>query len=190
MEASVAGDGACWAEVTRRFAGARETCVVGAATDAAGAVDRVVVLRAPSVPRLRPATTTVPNPDGRAVMERYFDDLGHARFGAAARHFTRDTIYAHPPYRGGGAWVLLRTREALREAWIHQRGPSPARQIVTRFWQERERFFAEGVVEGIPDGGSFVSTGQLTPQGEIARYVAFYSGRRISGGVALKPKPN
>jgi hypothetical protein len=36
-----------------------------------------------------------------------------------------------------------------------------------------------GVVEGIPDGGTFISTGRITPDGEIDRYVAFYSARRL-----------
>ncbi len=39
--------------------------------------------------------------------------------------------------------------------------------------------FVEGVIEGIPDGGTFFSTAQITPEGEIARYVAFYSATRI-----------
>jgi hypothetical protein len=39
--------------------------------------------------------------------------------------------------------------------------------------------FIEGVIEGIPDGGTFFSTAQISPHGEIARYVAFYAARRI-----------
>ena len=38
--------------------------------------------------------------------------------------------------------------------------------------------FVEGVIDGIPHGGAFVSA-QLTARGEIARYVAFYSARRM-----------
>jgi hypothetical protein len=59
--------------------------------------------------------------------------------------------------------------------------------VITGFWQSGERVFIEGMVEGIPDGGSFFSTAEISPHGEIARYVAFYSTRRIPG---LNHKPN
>jgi hypothetical protein len=39
--------------------------------------------------------------------------------------------------------------------------------------------FVEGIIKGIPDGGTFFSTAEITREGEIARYVAFYSARRI-----------
>ena len=39
--------------------------------------------------------------------------------------------------------------------------------------------FAEGVIEGIPNGGTFFATGQISAEGEIARYVAFYSSQRV-----------
>jgi hypothetical protein len=39
--------------------------------------------------------------------------------------------------------------------------------------------FVEGIIEGIPNGGTFFATGQMSPEGEIARYVAFYSATRI-----------
>jgi len=58
-------------------------------------------------------------------------------------------------------------------------GPSPARQIITDCWQRGGRVFVEGIIEGIPDGGTFFSTAQITQEGEIARYVAFYSATRI-----------
>jgi hypothetical protein len=45
----------------------------------------------------------------------------------------------------------------------------------------------EGVIEGIPDCGTFFSTAQITPEGEIARYVAFYSATRIP---RLQSQPN
>ena len=53
------------------------------------------------------------------------------------------------------------------------------RQIITHFWQRAGRVFVEGVIEGIPDGGTFFSTAQISSEGEIARYVAFYSATRI-----------
>lgn len=39
--------------------------------------------------------------------------------------------------------------------------------------------FIEGVVDGIPNGGSFVSSLSLDREGLIQRYVAFYSASRV-----------
>jgi hypothetical protein len=123
--------------------------------------------------------TCRPAPGARPVIEGYFDDLMHARFREAAGHFDVETIYAHPPYRAGTSHVLFRGREALWRGFATERGPTPARQVVTGFWQLDDRFFVQGIVEGVPHGGTFISTGQVTPAGEIARYVAFYSAGRI-----------
>jgi hypothetical protein len=158
--------------------------------DPAGLVRDLLLLRAPVVPSLDPGAPAAapssaqpraptPHPAGRAIVERYFDALMNSRFEDAAAQFTSDTIYFHPPYSAGAEWVLFRGRDALLDGWLTLRGPSPARQVVTGFWQVDERFFAQGVVDGIPSGGSFFSTGQLTDRGEIARYVAFYSAVRI-----------
>ena len=87
-----------------------------------------------------------------------------SRFREAASHFTLDTIYSHPPYAGGRQRVLFRGREALRRGFVIERGPSPARQVITGFWQRGARVFVEGVIEGIPDGGTFFSTAQISPR--------------------------
>lgn len=181
VEASAAADGVGWVEVTRRADPVGESCVIGVGVDPPAVAARVIVLRAPAVPRVAGTPGTGVAPDAGESLERYFDDLGRARFEDASARFSRDTIYAHPPYTPGAGWVLFRGREALCDGWRTLRGPSPARQIVTGLWQMGGRFFAEGIVEGIPDGGSFVATGQLTQEGEIARYLAFYSRRRIPG---------
>lgn len=169
---------ACWAEVTRRADGEAETCLVGLSYDADGSVSRLVWLRAPLVAASSEVEQSA-SPDGRPVLERYLADLMNSKFGEAASHFTVDTIYSHPPYTGGTERVLFRGREALCRGFVTERGPSPVRQIVTAFWQRGTRVFVEGVIEGIPNGGTFFSTGQITPEGEIARYVAFYSATRI-----------
>ena len=104
-----------------------------------------------------------------------------SRFGDAASHFTAETIYSHPPYAGGRERVLYRGRDALARGFVTDRGASPARQIISALWQRGSRVFIEGVIEGIPRGGSFFSTAQLSAEGKIARYVAFYSARRIPG---------
>jgi hypothetical protein len=179
LVAATVSDRACWAEVTRRADGEAETCLVGLSYDAGGAVSRLVWLRAPLVPASSEVDEPGAGPDGRPVLERYFADLQSSLFRDAASHFTVDTIYSHPPYAGGTERVLLGGREALWHGFVNERGPSPVRQIITGFWQRGSRVFVEGVIEGIPNGGTFFSTGQITPEGEIARYVAFYSATRI-----------
>ena len=176
--ASVPSEHACWAELTRSGAGDPETCIAGLTCDAVGQVSRLVWLRAPFVPALEIGAEPAA-PDGRPVLERYFRDLMGSRFREAARHFTMDTIYSHPPYGGGTARVLFRGREALHQGFVMQRGPTPARQVITALWQRHGRVFVEGVIEGIPDGGTFFSTAEITSTGEIARYVAFYSAQRV-----------
>jgi hypothetical protein len=171
----------CWAELERYAQAGEETCVVGLSHDEAGAVSRLVWLRAPLVPGAQ--VHEEPSvPDALPVLESYFADLMSSRFRQAAAHFARDTIYSHPPYRSGTGRVLFRGRDALRRGFATERGPTPARQLVIGCWQRHDRFFAEGIVEGIPNGGTFVCTGRITPQGEIARYVAFYSARRLGDG--------
>ncbi|MBV8219653.1 MAG: hypothetical protein JO325_14400 [Solirubrobacterales bacterium] len=151
--------------------------------DTAGAASRLVWLRAPLDPAGQ-ANTENAAPDGRPILERYFADLMSSRFRDAALHFAGDTIYSHPPYAGGNERVLYRGREALERGFVTDRGPSPVRQIISGLWQQGNRVFVEGVVEGIPHGGSFFATAQLSAEGKIARYVAFYSARRIPGALS------
>lgn len=169
---------ACWAEITCRGGGGPETCLAGLTYDGRGAVSRLVWLRAPLVPASE-IDEEASASDGRPLLERYFTDLTSSRFREAAAHFTPDTIYSHPPYAGGTERVLFRGRQALCRGFVADRGPSPARQIITDCRQRGGRVFVEGVIEGIPKGGTFFSTAQITPEGEIGRYVAFYSATRI-----------
>jgi hypothetical protein len=182
---AVASEDACWAEISRRGEGEPETCLAGLTYGATGQVTRLVWLRAPLVAGRevdgagREVDGAGGPSDGRAILERYFADLTNSRFREAAGNFTVDTLYSHPPYAGGTERVLFDGREALWRGFVELRGPSPVRQIVTGFWQQGERVFAEGVIEGIPNGGTFFATGQISPEGEIARYVAFYSSQRV-----------
>jgi hypothetical protein len=162
----------------RREDGDAETSIVGLDQDTKGRVSRLVWLRAPLVPDQRGGSAQ-PAPDARPVLERYFADLMSSRFRETAGHFSHDVIYSHPPYHSGNERVLFLGRDALHRGLADERGPTPARQVITGCWQRHDRMFIEGVVEGIPDGGTFVSAGGITPEGEIARYVAFYSARRF-----------
>jgi hypothetical protein len=176
--ASVSQEDACWAEIIRRGDGGAETCIVGLTREPGGEVSRLVWLRAPLAPA-RDTDSPDATPDGRSILERYFADLMSSRFREAASHFTVDTIYSHPPYAGGTARVLYEGQEALSRGFAVDRGPSPVQQIITGFWQHGDRAFVEGVIEGIPNGGTFFSTAQISAGGEIARYVAFYSATRV-----------
>ncbi|HET6870249.1 MAG TPA: hypothetical protein VFH80_30335 [Solirubrobacteraceae bacterium] len=201
---AVTSEDSCWAEIERRGEGEPETCLAGLTYGATREVTRLVWLRAPLVPgremggagagpdgqtpegqtpdRQSPDAQSPDawTSDGRVILERYFADLTNSRFREAAGNFTVDTLYSHPPYAGGTERVLFHGREALWRGFVELRGPSPVRQIITGFWQQGERVFVEGVIEGIPNGGTFVATGQISPEGEIARYVAFYSATRIA----------
>ncbi len=176
--AGVVSGRACWAEIDRLAERAAETCVVGLTCNDDGDVSRLVWLAAPCVPASG-FDLELSAPDGRPLIEAYFADLMGSRFREAAAHFTADTIYSHPPYRGGTERVLFRGRDALWRGLAGERGTNSVRQIITGFWQRQTRIFVEGVVEGIPNGGTFVSTAEISPTGEIARYVAFYAAKRI-----------
>jgi hypothetical protein len=177
---AVSSDDASWAEVARRGDGEAETCIVGLTYGPAGRVSRLVFLRAPLVPAGDVDAADAVR-DARPMLERYFADLQSSRFRAAADHFSANAVYSHPPYAGGNERVLFRGRDALARGFETDRGPSPARQIITDLWQQGSRAFVEGIIEGIPNGGSFFSTAEISRQGEIARYVAFYSATRIPG---------
>lgn len=169
---------ACWAEVARWGDGEPETCLAGTSIDASGQVSRLLWLRASLVPAAGLDSGRAAA-DARPVLERYFADLMSSRFAEAAAHFTVDTIYSHPPYAGGVTRVLYEGREALWRGLVEERGPSPVRQVITDLWQQGDRVFMEGVVEGIPNGGTFFSTAEISPEGALARYVAFYSAARV-----------
>jgi len=176
--ATVDSDGSCWAELTRRRDGEAETCVLGMTYGPDGHVSRLVWLRVPLVPA-RALDPSEEAPEARPILEGYFADLMASRFREAAAHFSVDSLYSHPPYAGGTERVLYEGREALWRGFETERGPSPVEQIITGLWQRRDRVFVEGVIEGIPNGGTFFATAQIGAGGEIARYVAFYSATRI-----------
>jgi hypothetical protein len=170
----------CWAEFTRvEAAHGPETVVLGARANAEGEIVRVVLLAVPRVPGpVEPGAETAPQ--ARGDFERYFAALQASRFADAAAQFSKDAVWSHPPYGGSPDRELARGRKELVDIFVSKRGPSPVVQLITGFWQSGDKVFLEGVVEGIPNGGSFVGIGQTTTSGEINRYVAFYSAARFA----------
>jgi hypothetical protein len=178
LVAEAGDDGERWAELTRVVPDKEpETIVLALRSDGGGAIERIVCLRATYVPMPTDsgAGSTAP---ARALFEGYFEALQGSRFDDAAAHFSADTLWVHPPYAGSPERELARGRRQLIHTFVHKRGASPVRQVITGFWQDGDRVFLEGVIEGIPNGGSFASTGRLSASGEVSRYVAFYTAAR------------
>jgi len=178
LVAEAGDDSEWWAEVTREAPDHEpETIVLSLRRDGGGAIERIVCLGASYVPMQRASDAGGTAP-ARALFEGYFEALQDSRFDDAAAYFSMETLWAHPPYAGRPERELARGRRELIHTFVHRRGDSPVRQVITGFWQAGDRVFMEGVIEGIPDGGSFASTGQLSASGEVSRYVAFYTAAR------------
>jgi hypothetical protein len=116
--------------------------------------------------------------DASPVLERYFRHLGAGRFPEAVASFSPDVMFVHPPYSAGTPRAVFHGRDELLDGFANTRGPTPARQVVASHLQAGRDCFIEGVVDGIPNGGSFVSSLSLDREGLIQRYVAFYSASR------------
>ena len=178
LVAEAGDDSEWWAELTRVVPDHDpETIVLSLRDGGGGAIERIVCLRASYVPMptASEAGSTAP---ARALFEGYFEALQDSRFGDAAAYFSTDALWVHPPYAGSPERELARGRRELIHTFVHKRGDSPVRQVITGFWQADDCVFLEGVIEGIPNGGSFASTGQLSASGEVNRYVAFYTAAR------------
>jgi SnoaL-like domain len=96
--------------------------------------------------------------DASPVLERYFRHLGAGRFPEAVASFSPDVMFVHPPYSAGTPRAVFHGRDELLDGFANTRGPTPARQVVASHLQAGRDCFIEGVVDGIPNGGSFVST--------------------------------
>jgi hypothetical protein len=178
LVAEAGDDREWWAELTRVVPDHEpETIVFSLRCAGGGAIERIVSLGTGYVPMPTAfeAGSTAP---ARALFEGYFEALQDSRFDDAAAYFSTDALWAHPPYAGSSERELARGRRELIHTLVHKRGETPVRQVITGFWQAHDRVFLEGVIEGIPNGGSFASTGQLSASGEVNRYVAFYTAAR------------
>jgi hypothetical protein len=170
----------CWAELTRVVPDHEpETIVLSLRGGEGGAIERIVCLRTSYVP-VPTASEAGSAAPARASFEGYFEALQNSRFDDAAAYFSTDTLWVHPPYAGSPERELARGRRELIHTFVHKRGDSPVQQVITGFWQAGDRVFLDGVIEGIPNGGSFASTGQLNASGEVSRYVAFYIATRLA----------
>jgi len=173
-----------WAtDGTRCFAEGRndgETVFVSVQADDRGAIRRALRM---ACARLDdpPATddTGFAWPDARTAIETYLGHLRAADFAAAVECFSPDCLYSHPPYRDGMGRVVYRGRDELLRGFVNDRGPSPVVQLIEAFAQRGPHAFIEGVVEGIPNGGSWQGSCEIDAHGRLRRYVAFYAATRI-----------
>jgi len=147
--------------------------------DHAGAIERCLSFHAPLVeppapPRSRSAHSA------RAVLDRYFAALTAGEFQEACACFSEDCLYSHPPYSRGASRAEFHGRAELLAGFQDVRGARPARlPRIQCCVQDGSDCFIEGVVDGDPPRGSFVSSVSLDGDGLICRYVAFYSDSRV-----------
>jgi len=191
------GDRALVEGVTRSTAtGAAEMSFAAAVSlDAEGRIARYVGFGGAPAPDLTPhaAAPTEPTPNGTArpadmdtVLHEYFAALDRGDFAGAAARFSPDVLYVHPPYRHTGIdspdRVTFRGRAALLAAFT-ARGRQSFDHRVTTSIQRGPHGLIEGVVQGLPGGGtgSFVSSLTLDAAGLIRRYVSFYCEPAVPG---------
>ena len=158
------------------------TFVAALQIDADRKIARCLSFHCPAVEPSPSWSATAPQPPGsaRAVLDRYFESLSAGRFEDACACFSQDCLYSHPPYSAGAARAEFHGRAELLAGFENVRGVRPSR--LTRIVccvQNGSVCFIEGVVDGDPPGGSFVSSVALDSDGLIRRYVAFYSNSRV-----------
>ena len=155
------------------------TFVAALQLDGAGTIARCLSFHAPLV-EPAPAPALPSSHNARAILDRYFLSLTAGDFEAACACFSEDCLYSHPPYSAGAARAEFRGRADLLAGFQGVRGARPSRlpRIVCCV-QDGTNCFIEGVVDGDPPRGSFVSSVSLDRDGLIRRYVAFYSDSRV-----------
>ena len=155
------------------------TFVAALQLEGAGTIARCLSFHAPLVePGPAPALPSAHS--ARAILDRYFLSLTAGDLEAACACFSDDCLYSHPPYSAGAARAEFRGRADLLAGFQGVRGARPSRlpRIVCCV-QDGTNCFIEGVVDGDPPRGSFVSSASLDRDGLIRRYVAFYSDSRV-----------
>jgi SnoaL-like protein len=158
------------------------TFVAALQIGADGKIARCLSFHCPAVEPPSSWSAPAPQPPGsaRTVLDHYFESLSAGRFEDACACFSEDCLYSHPPYNPGAARVEFHGRGELLAGFENVRGARPSRlpRIVCCV-QNGSDCFIEGVVDGDPPRGSFVSSVLLDSDGLIRRYVAFYSDSRV-----------
>jgi hypothetical protein len=148
--------------------------------DSEGAIERALWLSsAPVAPSPTWAGDESEHSEARPIVDRYFGHLQANELREAVACFADDCLYSHPPYAGCTARVEFRGHDELLDGFENKRRSSPARQVVTAFVQRGPDSFIEGVVDRIPNGGSFLSSLSLADDGRIRRYAAWYCAPRV-----------
>lgn len=155
---------------------------LSAQLDNRGAVRRALVLHAGSCGGAGPPRwedVAGPAPNALDILDRYFAHLSAARFADAVDCFADECLYSHPPYAPGMPRAVFRGQAALLDGFERLRGPRPGRVAVTASAQCGADCFTEGVMEGVPDGGSFLSSVTVSSDGRIGRLAAWYTAPRV-----------
>jgi ketosteroid isomerase-like protein len=182
VQLAVRDSSVCLLEAVVRVPGAARpvgTFVASAELDGDGLVRRYLAFMC--TPVVDPAPTGAgPAPaDAGTVVHEYFAALDSGDFEGAAERFSADVVYSHPPYRhtgiDGADRVVFRGRDELLAAF-RARGRQSFDHASLASIQRGPHCLFEGVVNGLPDGGSgsFVSSLTLDGDGRIQRYVSFY----------------
>jgi len=181
LVAVVDGD-TCLLEGVVRDAGtgaAVNSYAASARVDGDGLVRRYEAFMAPVIEPAPSASDQPAAGDARLVVDRYFEHLDAGEFGNAASCFSTSVLYSHPPYRhtgiDGDTRVEFRGRAQLLDAF-RARGRRSFTHRILRWAQDGRNCVFEGVVEGLPSGGtgSFISSLTVDGAGLIDRYASFY----------------
>jgi hypothetical protein len=171
--------------VTEALSGeVRSTFAATAQLDGAGRVSRYVAFTCEPVTEPGLAGGEASPGDARAVVDRYFEGLRAGDFETAARCFSKDVVYCHPPYTRGGmkgsGRIWFRGRAELHAAF-EKRGRTSYRHQVTVLIQRgpNSLFEVRTPGDGGEDLGFGVSSLSLDEQGLMRRYVAFFTTRTV-----------
>lgn len=158
--------------------GAMRAFVLEIDIDASEAVRRVVLLHCSDVSLPGPPIEVTGEGSSLValgVATTYFDTLHSGDLDGAARCFSTDCFYSHPPYTDGDDRVEFLSRDELLEGWVNRRTKSGNRLTFSHVVQSGSRAFLAADAHGsaLPDGATCLSTFVLDADGLIHHYVAF-----------------
>ena len=136
-------------------------------------VERYLEFRTPRECVLAPSDD--PQETAAPADRRYLDRLDRGDAVGAAAEFSEDALYSHPPYVDDPARTSVVTGRARLHRSFDSRGRRSFTHEIRRDGVNALGTVVEGVVPEVRGTfGSFLSLVQLTPAGEISRYMAFY----------------